>query len=183
LNDEILAKIFWNLLQFYNKILLKTMELRMGLSPNEAQEAYVLLAEIALKSGLRWLIDDVESQIYSGKQITKKIQIEITDYHPDKYSSEKRKGRTAGFIVSEPYNENEKLHLLVDAIEAASCGLSNAVLMTFDFLEHKIRNLTSLEFTPDIKIGKGFKVERDFIYQKEKIEHLSKLLNELRKAI
>lgn len=155
----------------------------MSLNPMEAQEAYESLIKIAKESGLDWLVEDVESQIRSGKQGTKKIQVEISTNLPERNYLEKRKSRTAAFVVTESYTNRDKLLILVDAIEAASCGLSIAVLETVGFLDRKLNNFASIEFAPDIERGKVLRVEKDFRYKEKNIHHLSGLLRELREAI
>jgi hypothetical protein len=155
----------------------------MSLNPNEAQMVYGFLVNKAKEYKLGWVVDDVERQISLGKEVPKKFQTEISNYLPDDLYSKKRKGKTESFIVGEPYSEKEKLYILIDAIEATTCGLSRAVLQTIEFLKSKLKDLDSLEFIPDIEHGRGLLISKEFIYKTQQVEQLFGLLKELKEVI
>jgi len=153
----------------------------MPLTPSEAITAYNELSRIAASEGLAWLVEDVERAIAMGRQSLQKIKPEaVTE---ERYVA-KRAGPPADFVVVQQYSEQEKLRLLVDAIEAASCGLSFAVAEIFGNLSSgQSQPMSSLAFAADAEQGKIFPIDRSFLNQRELAERLHKLLQELKDEI
>jgi hypothetical protein len=154
----------------------------MTLDTSEAVEVYNKLFKIAQEAGLEWLIDDVVRQISLGKD-TEEPPTETSNSFSEIFSIDKRRVRQGSFIKAEPYNDKEKLRLLVDALEAASCGLATAVLETFDFLGKNLEDLKSLDFAPSFEKAKVLHVKKDFLNRKEQIDKLTRLFQELREAL
>jgi hypothetical protein len=98
------------------------------LEPQEALQVYKELSGIARQVGLQWLLDDVERQIALGKEFPKEIQFEFNVQGHDAEFLSKRKGRSAKFIVTQPFSGREQLLLLIEAIEAASIGLTRGLV-------------------------------------------------------
>jgi len=94
-----------------------------------------------------------------------------------------KKGRPAKFIITQPYSEREKLILLVEAIEAASVGLSRGLLNAYEVIGEHLHSLDALGFAPDTEESELRYVKRDFLNKKEAVLRLDKLLHELKEAI
>lgn len=153
------------------------------LEPKEASDAYRELSQIATGEGLQWLLEDVERQIALGKQATKHIQVESTVRGPDADYLPKKKGRPARFIVTGPYSEREKLLLLIEALEAASVGLSRGLLNTYEIIRQDLQDLDALGFAPDTEGSDIMYVKSDFLRKKPDVMRLGELLQELREAV
>jgi len=157
------------------------------LESKEAKEVYSSLSQIVSGEGLEWLLHDVRRQIELGKQSTKEIQVKSTvqgydaDYHAD--YPPKRKGRPAKFVITQPYSEQEKLHLLIEAIEATSVGLSQGLLNAYEIIGGHLKNLDALGFAPDTEESEVKYVKRDLLEKKAAVFRLSELLLELKEAI
>ena len=153
------------------------------LEPKEAQEVFRSLSQIASQEGLDWLLHDVQRQIDLGKQSTKEIQVESTVKGYEAGYLPKKKGHPAKFIVTQPYSEQEKLHLLIEAIEAASIGLSRGIFDTFETIGWHLKSLDVLGFAPDTEESERIYVKRDLLEKKQAVVRLSELLQELKEAI
>lgn len=155
------------------------------LEEKETQYLYRDLSQLISKEGLDWLLQDVEREIALGSEKTEKIKFEIMaqesdlDYHPKK----KKKGPPAKFIVTQPYSDREKLHILLEAIEAISVGLSLGMLDVYETIGEQLQNLDALAFAPDIPESQIKYVKRDFLSKKQAIFQLRDLLGELKEAI
>jgi hypothetical protein len=153
------------------------------LEPKEARKVYESLSKILTDEGLEWLLQDVQRQIALGKQSTKEIQVESTVGASTAGHHTKKKGRPAKFIVTQPYSEREKLILLVEAIEAASVGLSRGILNTYEVIGEHLHNLDALGFAYDTEESELRYVKRDFLDKKKAVFRLDELLHELKEAI
>ncbi len=153
------------------------------LEPRAASKVYSELSEIIRLEGLDWLIVDVERQIALGKAGTKDIQVESTrqglhsDYFP------KRKGRPAKFIVTQPFTEREKLHLLIEALEAASVGLSLGILNSYEIINEGLRDEKTIGFAPDTEGSDVMFVKPDILSRKDSVLRLEQLLRELKEVV
>jgi len=153
------------------------------LEPKEAKEVYLLLSQIVSGEGLEWLLYDVKRQIALGKQSTKEIQVKSKVQEYDAEHLPKRRGRPAKFVITQPYSEQEKLHLLIEAIEATSVGLSQGLLNAYEIIGGHLKNLNALGFAPDTEESEVKYVKRDFLKKKAAVFRLSELLRELKEAI
>jgi hypothetical protein len=153
------------------------------LEPSEAAAVYGELSKLAQTHGLDWLIADVEVQIALGKQGTKDMQVSetVASSHPE--SSPQRRGRKASFVVIEPLTEREKLCLLIEALEAASVGLSLGILETYETIGENIHGLQAIGFAPDVDGGRVTSVTPEILRRKESILRLGTLLRELRESV
>lgn len=153
------------------------------LEPKEAKEVYRSLSQIVSGEGLEWLLHDVRRQIALGKQSTKEIQVKSTVQGYDADYAPKRKGRPAKFVITQPYSEQEKLHLLIEAIEATSVGLSRGLLNAYEIIGGHLKNLDALGFAPDTEESEVKYVKRDLLEKRAAVFRLSELLRELKEAI
>lgn len=153
------------------------------LEPREAAEVYRKLSEIARTEGLDWLINDVERQIALGKEGTKDIQVESTPRGVQADHLTKRKGRPAKFIVTQPFTEHEKLHLLIEALEAASVGLSLGILTSYEIIGEGLRGVQTIGFAPDTEGSEVMFVGPDILGRKESVLRLDQVLRELKEVV
>jgi hypothetical protein len=153
------------------------------LEPSEAAAVYSELSKLALAHRLDWLIADVEVQIALGKQGTKDMQVSetVVSSHPN--SSPRRTGRKASFVVIQPLTENEKLCLLIEALEAASVGLSLGILDTYQTIGEVIHGLQAIGFAPDVDGGRVTSVTPEILGRKQSILRLGTLLRELKESV
>jgi hypothetical protein len=153
------------------------------LDPKEAEKVYNQLSDIISKAGLDWLIADVRHQISMGKQVTKDIQVESTldsllgNYHP------KRKGRKAAFIVTQPLTENERLLLLIEALEAATVGLSLGIVSCYEIIGKDNNKIKSLGFAPDTEVNELIHIDSEVLKRKKAVLQLKGLLKELKETV
>jgi hypothetical protein len=148
------------------------------LTQSEAKVSFETLSKIAVKNGLHWLMDDVKLQISLGKEQIRNIRVQNAETN---FSHEPSKKRPQ-FVISEPYDEREKLKLLVDALEAVSVGLSKSTIKIFDLLQ----NFNVIEFTPDVshtEESRSLAIEKSYCEKRDQIEKLEKLVNELKDEI
>jgi hypothetical protein len=153
------------------------------LEPREAEEVYRHLSDIVRDVGLDWLIADVKHQISLGKQVTKEIQVEATLRSPHAEHLPKRKGRKTAFIVTQPLTERERLHLLIEALEAASVGLSLGIMNCYKTIGGGIQDLQSLGFAADTERSEVMHVPPEIIMRKESVLQFQILLRELKEAV
>ncbi len=153
------------------------------LESKEAKEVYSSLSQIVSGEGLEWLLHDVRRQIELGKQSTKEIQVKSAVQGYDADYPPKRKGRPAKFVITQPYSEQEKLHLLIEAIEATSVGLSRGLLNAYEIIGGYLKNLDALGFAPDTEESEVKYVKRDLLEKRAAVFRLSELLLELKEAI
>jgi hypothetical protein len=149
----------------------------------EAEEVFRELSDIVREVGLDWLITDVRRQISLGKQGTRDIQVEATLRSPHAEYLPKRKGRKAEFIVTQPLTERERLHLLIEALEAASVGLSLGIVNCYETIGGGIQDLQSLGFAADTEGSEVVHVTHDILMRKESVVKLQILLRELKEAV
>jgi hypothetical protein len=153
------------------------------LEPSEAADVYSQLSKLAIAHGLDWLIADVEVQIALGKQETKDMQVSETVASSQPNSSPQRRGRKASFVVIQRLTEREKLCLLIEALEAASVGLSLGILDTYQTIGEVTHGLRAIGFAPDVDGGRVTLVTPDIIERKESILRLGTLLGELKESV
>ena len=153
------------------------------LEPREAAEVYHKLSEIVRAQELHWLIDDVERQIALGKEGTKDIQVESTSRGVPADHLPKRKGRPAKFIVTQPFDEREQLHLLIEALEAVSVGLSLGILNSYEIIGETLSGVQTIGFAPDTEGSKITLVEPDIKGRKGTVLRLEQLLRELKEVV
>jgi len=153
------------------------------LDPVEAEKVYNRLSDIIRNAGLDWLIADVTHQISMGKQGAKDIQVESTLPGPQGDYLPKRKGRRAAFIVTQPLNENERLLLLIEALEAATVGLSLGIVNFYEIIGKDNNQFRSIGFAADNEVNELMHVDLEILNRKKDVLHLQDLLKELKEAV
>jgi hypothetical protein len=153
------------------------------LDSKQAQKVYHQLSGIIRKVGLDWLIADVTHQISLGKQGTKDIQVESTFRSPQGDHLPKRKGRKAAFIVTQPLTENEKLLLLIEALEAATVGLSLGIVNCYQIIGQNNNKIKSFGFATDTEQSELMHVDSEILNRKENVLQLQELIKELKEAV
>ncbi len=130
------------------------------LEPREAEDVYAELSKLVRAQGLDWLIADV---------------------YPDTFPQ--RRGRKAAFVVTRPFTEREKLSLLIEALEAASVGLSLGILNTYETIGEVVHGLKAIGFAPDAERGGVVSVTPDILGKKDNVLRLEILLRELKDSV
>jgi hypothetical protein len=108
------------------------------------------ISEVLSEHGFGWVVAQAEAEIAEGKQSTKQVAEEdevsvLTD--PD-FRIRRPRSRRASLITSEPYNEAERLEILLKALEAAliqRSTLEQAVLA-------EVPDVDAIRFRPDAPV-------------------------------
>jgi hypothetical protein len=153
------------------------------LDTKEAEKVYNQLSDIIRKAGLDWLIADVTHQISMGKQGAKDIQVETTLRSPQGDYLPKRKGRKAAFIVTQPLTENEKLLLLIEALEAATVGLSLGIVNCYEIIGEDNNTIQSFGFAADTEVNESMHVDSEILKRKKDVVQLQDFLKELKEVV
>ena len=158
----------------------------MSLSAQEINEVYSALAEAARAHHLDWAVDQAELQvalgrIREGKVRTREVPLRgASDYDIERMS----KGRPVKFTLSEEYSREEKLRILIQALENAVDGVWETAAAVSGFLQKNIANLSGIKFMPEGISKDSFALEsREIAARRQPIEHFRKLLRELKEAI
>lgn len=153
------------------------------IDPKQAEEIYNQLSDIIRKVGLDWLIADVTHQISLGKQGTEDIQVEPTLRGSQGEYLPKRKGRKAAFIVTQPLTENEELLLLIEALEAATVGLSLGIVNCYEIIGKNNSKIQTFGFATDTEGSEIIHVDSEILKRKKDVLQLQNLLKELKEAV
>jgi hypothetical protein len=153
------------------------------LEEREAADVFGELSKLALTHGLNWLIGDVEGQIALGKQATQDIEVRDTILSVDFDKSSQRRTRKASFVVTQPFSDREKLLLLIEALEAASVGLSLGIMNTYETIGDVIHDLKAVGFAPDVVRAEVLAVTPEILRTKESVLRLETLLRELKDSV
>jgi hypothetical protein len=89
----------------------------------EAIRIYETLAASLKNAGLGWLVDEVAAEIRHGKPEQRKLKVRPSDENEPvllALEEEGQKRTTARFVGSAEYTANERLNLLLTAIERAT---------------------------------------------------------------
>lgn len=150
---------------------------------HEASHTYSELHAALRENSLEWLADDIDKQVSLGKEITKEIQVETTLRSDQSEEPRKKKGPHAKFVASLPYTPQEKLRLLVDAVGAASIGLSRGLQDTQETIFKNNQNIESIGFAPDVEGIEMREVKRDDAPSEAALSRLERLLKEIREQL
>jgi hypothetical protein len=171
------------------------------LDKQEASSIYTSLLLYLKSNKLDWIAKQVEEEIALGHIETKKLDVQNKDLYDisenfknkDSYdmnevfyydsSANKTKKSKAVFVVSTPYNEREKLKLLIDSIEIGVARLSEIVNTTLEFIQNEIQQ-SQIMFEPEADVKEPFEITTEqakLAYENSR--KLIPLLDELRKEI
>lgn len=133
----------------------------------ECDEVYAKLLQILSENKLEWTVDQVKEQILLGKTIEKEIvtfkknKLDLPmSFELEMYQTPLKKGPKVKFPVTEEYTPEERLELILDAIE-------QAIINTAEMENHLIRYF-----------GTGLKEWRGVNFYAEETESLLTLISE-----
>lgn len=89
----------------------------MAISESDAHEYQIALNKILTDHGLSWIVEQANERIALGKTVSK--QLSTGGLFPEVVGGEVRRGRgrMAEFLATEPFNEVEKLVIVLDALD------------------------------------------------------------------
>lgn len=108
------------------------------------------LSEVLRRHGFGWVVDQAEIQIAEGKPSSKQVSERepISVVSDPMFAIRAPRRRRASLITSEPYTEEERLEILISAIDAALVQRANLETAVLDVLG-EIHPVTSITFQPD----------------------------------
>lgn len=112
------------------------------------------LGEVLRAHGFGWVVEQSEAQIAEGKPNPKQVSERQTfpvDSDP-LFEVRAPRGRRASLITSVPYTEEERLEILLHAIDAALVQRAKIETAVVDLLEG-IKQVDSIAFEPDVTTG------------------------------
>ena len=111
-----------------------------SMDSEECDEVFKKLLYLLDQNRLYWIVEQVNEQVHLGKTVEKEIETlkeEKKEFSKiselDIHKRQMKKGPKARFPVTEEYNPNEKLNLLLDAIEQA---IVNSAEMEYHLIEY-----------------------------------------------
>jgi hypothetical protein len=109
--------------------------------------------EVLIEHDFAWVVAQAEAQIAEGKPNAKQVseREHIPPSADPMFTVRRPRSRRASLITSEPYNESERLEILLDAIEAAIVQRSMVEQAVFD----QLTDITSIRFEPDSPVEPG----------------------------
>ncbi len=158
----------------------------MALSAGEIDAAYSALAQAAKQYGLEWVVEQVESQIALGRIRTGKVRAKEVPLRGTNDDEVERmsKGRPLKFTLSDNYSTQEKLEILIQALEHAVYGVWLTASAVSTFMKDNIPNLTVVEFLPEGISKKPFTVvDLEIRTKQQAVEHFQAFVRELKEAI
>lgn len=158
----------------------------MSLTVAEIEEAYSVLALAAKEHHLYWVVDQAESQIALGRIRTGKVRAKEVPLRgtPEDESEQMSKGRPVKFTLSDKYSPQERLEILIQALECAVGGVWQTAFAVSAFLRDNIPNLSGVKFMPEGISKEPFAlVEREIHARKQAVDHFQSVLKELKEAI
>lgn len=149
------------------------------------------LGEVLRHHGFGWVVDQAEIQIIEGKPSSKRIsERETFALRSDPMFTIRRpRRRQASLITSEAYSEEERLEILMNAIDAALVQRAELEIAVLDMLD-KIHPVSSVGFRPDVPsevaegspLGRSHRVDHGRRASAEEIRSRAKLaLNDIRR--
>lgn len=153
----------------------------------EYEAVYQRLAEILDKSGLGWILSQVEEEIRTGK--TREVEIEtlksrrITAPLFEDHLWEFTEGPRGTFPAPGEYSLAERLELLIDAIEQAIVNIAEMEHHIVTFFANRVDHWQGLEFFGD---DESQSVAVSALSSSSRLEHarnLKRLINALRQEM
>jgi hypothetical protein len=118
----------------------------MAITEDEAHEYRVALNEILSERGLSWIVQQADERIALGKTTSRRLP--TGELFPEALGGEvrRRRGRTAEFLATEPFNELEKLEIMLDALDL---GLVSPPKMEQQMLENIALGAGEVQFVDE----------------------------------
>lgn len=138
---------------------------------DDAAEYRRLLSEVLRGHGFGWVVDQFEMQISEGRPSSKQVS-EREPFSPESdpfFTIRTPRRRRASLITSEPYTEEERLEIVVNAIDAALIQRASLETEVLDMLADIGPSVSSISFLPDVvsrdpessSLGKPHRVDSD----------------------
>ena len=150
------------------------------LAESEAVEAYSTLTRAAIEAGLKWVVVDAEQQIALGVEEAKVLK---GQHRKSRQSVDVEPFPSGKFVVSRPLDSSERLRVMIDALQAATSGLSAAVVDTVDYLDSVGQAFDRVVFASDSQHEDTREIRRSQLPTREAIAKLDRLLHELKEAL
>jgi hypothetical protein len=154
----------------------------------ENNQVYHQLQQKLLEMNLNWVVNQVAEQVLLGKPAEKEIETlkesssrsgqQLFDFSPEVYRSRLQKGPRATFPVTEEYKANEKLMLLIDAIEQVVICTAEMEADALSFFQREGKGLKEVFFADDAPDAKVVKLR--VLDRTKQVKELNILLNLLR---
>jgi hypothetical protein len=116
----------------------------MAMTEDDAHEYQIALNKILTDHGLSWLVEQANERIALGKTVSR--QVPTSGVEDVSGEVRRARGRTAEFLATEPFNEVEKLAIILDAIDL---GLVSPPKMQQQTLENIAFGAGEVRFVDD----------------------------------
>lgn len=160
------------------------------MTTEECNIVYDTLIDILNKSGVGWIVSQVEEQLRIGKTVEKEITT-LTEGRGrnmllgvEGYRERLRSGPKATFPVTIEYEAKERLSLLIDAIEQTVVDTAEMEGHILNFFGEEFPALQGVEFYPDEVVRESISINRQStaLRQVHGLK-LKQLLEDLRKEL
>jgi hypothetical protein len=149
----------------------------MAITEDDAREYQIALTRILTDHGLSWIVEQANERIALGKTVSKRVfeSGPILEMVP----GETRRGRrrTAEFLATEPFNEIEKLKIILDALDL---GLVSPPKMQEQSLENIALAAGEVRFVDEAAPGGSHSYRLDDL---EKSTHIAATLEDIVRQI
>ena len=157
----------------------------------ECNEVYERLMEMLAENKLDWIVEQVNQQVQLGKTIIKETETlkhqekEFSQlYEDDVYIPKVKKGPKAKFPVTEDYTPNEKLNLLLDAIEQAIVNTAEMENHLIEYFDSSLKKWDGIDFYADEPESQPISLNLDSVLDRyDSSQNLKIFIDELRGVI
>jgi len=157
----------------------------------ECNKVFERLLHMLDKNKINWVVEQVKQQVQLGKTIEKEIETlkhkekEFAQLREDDvYIPKVKKGPKAKFPVTEEYTPNEKLNLLLDAIEQAIVNTADMENHLIEYFGSSLQKWEGINFYPDEPESKPISINLETISDRfDNSQYLRDLIIKLRREI
>lgn len=159
------------------------------MSDRSSSNAYQILLETLRKHGLHWVAGQVQEQVRSGKPVTKDVSPflavdRIVFADEGFFPTSARKGRRQRLAATEEYSADERLELIIKAIESAVIHTAAIEAELAEFFASQADGLTPARFEPEeFDESARLEVERPSADRQASIGRLQNALSRLRREV
>jgi hypothetical protein len=158
------------------------------MNEQDYDKIYSAVSEVLRQKEMLWVLEQVDEQIRFGKTESKEIspkerahrQSNLPTLETSSRMRKSRRGEPEEFLVSTEYSAQEKLHLLIDAIEQSVVNANRMVQDTLEFVGDRFGISEIIFYSTEREKMKTFS-SSDFIKHAQQISRLEDLLEELRR--
>jgi hypothetical protein len=158
------------------------------MSDDECRDVFDTLIISLQASGLAWVESQVRDQIRLGKTIERErevpneLRFQRSIFEADREQTNRRSPTT--FPITIEYSAQERLRLLIDAIEHAVVNTAAMEESFTSYFEAESPHLESIQFySEDASLQPRIITRQSAAFRTEKASQLHKLLEELRKEV